>query len=101
MEIFDTRGLPFMMSVLEGVTEKQTKKGRLREFYRTSQFTQLPTADKGEGIKTSTNFADVIYGSPRRYYRHLLQTEDTGPVVSRPGRLKKETISYEKGMQSV
>ena len=48
MEIFDTRGLPFMMSVLEGVTEKQTKKGRLREFYRT---TRLPTADKGEGIK--------------------------------------------------
>ena len=52
-----------MMSVLEGVTEKQTKKGRLREFYRT---TRLPTADKGEGIKTSTNFADVIYGSPLR-----------------------------------
>ena len=98
MEIFDTRGLPFMMSVLEGVTEKQTKKGRLREFYGTSQ---LPTADKGEGIKKSKKFEDVIYGSPLRYYRHLLQTEDTGPVVSRPGRLKKETISYEKGMQSV
>ena len=49
------------------VTEKQTKAGRLCEFYTINQ---LPNMDKGERVKKSKIFEDVMYGRPPRR-RHL------------------------------
>ena len=49
-----------MMSTLEGegVTENQTKSGRLHEFYSINQF-QMRTRGE-EGVKKSKTFVDII-----------------------------------------
>ena len=51
-----------MMSALgggrgRGLPQKQTKYGRLHEFF---SINQLPNADKGGGVKKSKIFADII-----------------------------------------
>ena len=44
-----------------GVMGKRTEEGRLCEFISMNQF-QMRT--RGEGVKISKNFVDIIYGSP-------------------------------------
>ena len=53
------RGLPYLTSEVgegEGVQKKQTKRKKNQ---------LICDSDKGETVKKSQNFADVIYGSPK------------------------------------
>ena len=65
----EQRGLPYMTSALEGgrgVPKQQTKGTKSADFLR----------DKGEGVKKSENFADVMDGSPQNQWQFL---ENVGP----------------------
>ena len=58
LEDSDTRGLPYMTSA-GGGGGRGSPKSRRKE-----QNQLICYSDKGEGVKKSENFADVIYGSP-------------------------------------
>ena len=88
------RGLPFMTSALRGVPSKADIVSNL------SKGGCVNLRTRGEGVKKSENFADVIYGSPQRkspLLPRFLPSSQVHARKCRQGGKRKETDLFISG----